>query len=357
LLQSPQHVEAEGFAMQGLPVTHAVLPQAQAAMPDGAAACCDAPGADVFSKVLNAHISERFSAKAALLDTIPALQADIPTPAGDAGPQPGMPQTLDVSQLAELLAQMSTALQLKTPAQAAMGGEVQGTMGQGADVEVPGADPRTHHGKEPASLAADGRFLPVPDKAQALPAQAREAVPDFAQAMLAQGPEHSARGEALAMVQVRETPEIRHAQQPQVVEPRVGTPQWDGAVGQKVVWLIGQNQQSADLHLNPPHLGPLEVRLNMAADGQTSIQFVSQQPMVREALESAIPRLREMLAENGIALGNVQVGAESFARQEQGGEGQGHGSKGQGGGVQAEMAGLQGPAIERSGLGMLDLFA
>ena len=36
---------------------------------------------------------------------------------------------------------------------------------------------------------------------------------------------------------------------------------------------------------------------------------------VREAIEASLPKLREMLAENGIELGNVTVGAESSEQQ------------------------------------------
>jgi hypothetical protein len=44
---------------------------------------------------------------------------------------------------------------------------------------------------------------------------------------------------------------------------------------------------------------------------------------VREALESAMSRLRETLADAGVTLGQVQVGAESF-RQPAGERGNGH---------------------------------
>lgn len=99
------------------------------------------------------------------------------------------------------------------------------------------------------------------------------------------------------------------------IEPRVGVPGWDAALGQKVVWLANQHQQSASMQLNPPNLGPLEVRLSIAND-QASALFVSHHPAVRDAIESSLPRLREMLAENGITLGNVQVSAESFPREQ-----------------------------------------
>lgn len=111
------------------------------------------------------------------------------------------------------------------------------------------------------------------------------------------------------------------------VDTRVGSPGWDGALGQKVTWMATHNHQSAELHLNPPNLGPLEVRVTVSHD-QASAMFVSHHGAVRDAIESALPRLREMLADNGLTLGNVMVGSQSFAQQQQnftGGQAQGWG--------------------------------
>jgi len=96
----------------------------------------------------------------------------------------------------------------------------------------------------------------------------------------------------------------------------VGSAAWGEALGDKVVWMSGQGNQVAELRLDPPHLGPLEVQLTMVNDQATAV-FVSHHPAVREAIESAMPRLREMLADSGIMLGNTMVGAESFQQQQQ----------------------------------------
>ncbi|MDD5241200.1 MAG: flagellar hook-length control protein FliK [Sulfuricella sp.] len=100
------------------------------------------------------------------------------------------------------------------------------------------------------------------------------------------------------------------------VAPRVGSAEWGGAVGEKVLWMANQSHQVAELHLNPPNLGPLEVRLTINND-QASAMFVSSHAAVRESIEAALPRLREMLADNGITLGNTTVGSESFSQQQQ----------------------------------------
>lgn len=96
----------------------------------------------------------------------------------------------------------------------------------------------------------------------------------------------------------------------------LGSPGWSSALADKVTWMSSQGNQVAELHLNPPHLGPLEVQLTISND-QASAVFVSHHPAVRDAIEAAMPRLREMLADSGIMLGNTMVGAESFQQQQQ----------------------------------------
>jgi len=142
------------------------------------------------------------------------------------------------------------------------------------------------------------------------------------------------------------------------VAPRVGSSEWGGAVGEKVVWMANQSHQVAELHLNPPNLGPLEVRLTISND-QASALFVSHHSAVREAIETALPRLREMLADNGIMLGNVTVGSESFSQQQA--SDQRNGKEGGRGGLGAEnvMARMAVPG-RPAGLardGMVDIFA
>lgn len=90
---------------------------------------------------------------------------------------------------------------------------------------------------------------------------------------------------------------------------------WGDEFSQKVIWMATQRNQSAELHLNPPQLGPLEVVLKMHGD-QATAMFTSPHAAVREAIEQAIPRLREMMADSGIMLGNAMVSDHS-ARQHQ----------------------------------------
>ncbi len=142
------------------------------------------------------------------------------------------------------------------------------------------------------------------------------------------------------------------------VAPRVSSAEWGGAVGEKIVWMANQSHQVAELHLNPPNLGPLEVRLTISGD-QASAMFVTHHSAVREAIETAMPRLREMLADNGIMLGNATVGSESFAQQQasdqKNGKDGGRGGMGEEG-VIARIA-VPGRHTGVAHEGMVDIFA
>jgi flagellar hook-length control protein FliK len=94
----------------------------------------------------------------------------------------------------------------------------------------------------------------------------------------------------------------------EALTPPVGTQAWDQAVGQKVVWMVAGAQQSASLTLNPPDLGPMQIVLNVS-NSQANATFVTAQPEVRQALEAALPKLREMLGEAGIQLGQANISA------------------------------------------------
>lgn len=97
--------------------------------------------------------------------------------------------------------------------------------------------------------------------------------------------------------------------------PAVGTAAWDQALGQKIVWIAQGGEQSALLTLNPPDLGAMQVVLSVS-NNRATVDFMTAQPEVREALENALPRLREMMDESGIQLDQANVsagGSQQFA--------------------------------------------
>jgi len=128
------------------------------------------------------------------------------------------------------------------------------------------------------------------------------------------------------------------------VQVPVGQPGWGEAVGKQVAWFVSQKISAASLRLNPQHLGPMEIAVSMDGD-QASVSFTSQQAIVRDALESSIPRLREMLAENGLNLINVNVSQQGKSH----GNGQGAPGSQQEAGVANDESGANEPT---SGLGV-----
>ncbi|HEY0064637.1 MAG TPA: flagellar hook-length control protein FliK [Telluria sp.] len=100
------------------------------------------------------------------------------------------------------------------------------------------------------------------------------------------------------------------------IAARVGSEGWDQQVGQKIVWMVAGKEQSASLTLNPPDMGPMQVVLSVNND-QATVTFSAAQPEVRQALEDALPKLREMMSESGIALGNASVNDGAAQQQAQ----------------------------------------
>ncbi|MBC7414256.1 MAG: flagellar hook-length control protein FliK, partial [Herminiimonas sp.] len=143
--------------------------------------------------------------------------------------------------------------------------------------------------------------------------------------------------------------------------PHVGTPAWDHALGQKVVWMAAGAEQSASLTLNPPDLGPIQIVINVS-NSQADASFTAAQPEVRQALEAALPRLKEMLGDAGITLGQASVNA---GNPNQNGPAQQHAGNGAGRGSGAAGTGpLDTEPVSRSvsqpisgGIGLVDTFA
>lgn len=105
------------------------------------------------------------------------------------------------------------------------------------------------------------------------------------------------------------TPTMQDLQTP------VGDSGWDEALGRRVLLMVSSQEQVAELSLNPPDLGPLQVTLSISND-QATATFVSQHADVRQALEAALPRLKEMMAESGINLGGASVSSGDGSQQQ-----------------------------------------
>jgi flagellar hook-length control protein FliK len=113
---------------------------------------------------------------------------------------------------------------------------------------------------------------------------------------------------------------------------------WTEGVVNRVMYLSSQNLKQADIQLEPAELGRLDIRVNMAADQQTQVTFMSAHVGVREALESQLSRLRDSFVQQGMGQVDVNVsdqsrGWQQQAQQQSGGDGQRNGSSDRSNGV------------------------
>lgn len=76
---------------------------------------------------------------------------------------------------------------------------------------------------------------------------------------------------------------------------------------------IAAGRAAASIEVSPPDLGPVELRI-LVADGAAHVACSAPHPAVREAIAQALPQLRDMLAAQGLALGETSVGTELPAR-------------------------------------------
>jgi len=132
---------------------------------------------------------------------------------------------------------------------------------------------------------------------------------------------------------------------------------WTEEVVNRVMYLSSANLKSAEIQLQPAELGRLDIKVNMTADQQAQVTFMSGHAVVREALESKSGRLREMFAQQGMGQVDVNVSDQSRGWQGQGQDQQqqnqargvsGSGGRGDGGdaGDHAEVAAAVAPVTQ-----------
>ena len=91
-------------------------------------------------------------------------------------------------------------------------------------------------------------------------------------------------------------------------------PEWQNEFSERIVWMYNKSVPAAELKLNPQHLGPISIRIDVSQD-QATIGFTAQHASVREAIEAAIPRLREMLNSQQLNLAEVNVSQQDSSEQ------------------------------------------
>lgn len=94
--------------------------------------------------------------------------------------------------------------------------------------------------------------------------------------------------------------------------------EFNSELGQRLVWMMKNNVPMAEIRLNPPQLGPIEIRVSVTND-QASVWMNAHHSLTRDALEQALPRLREMLSDAGLNLSEANVSSNSTSQQQQNG--------------------------------------
>ncbi|MFM2598922.1 flagellar hook-length control protein FliK [Vibrio fortis] len=96
-------------------------------------------------------------------------------------------------------------------------------------------------------------------------------------------------------------------------------------VAEKVQMMMSKNLKNLDIRLDPPELGQLKIRMTMNND-VANVHFTVTNQQARDVIEQTLPRLREMLAQQGMQL------ADSSVQQQSTGQGQDRYNSGEGGG-------------------------
>ena len=116
---------------------------------------------------------------------------------------------------------------------------------------------------------------------------------------------------------------------------KLATPEAPVQLHQKVNLMLTDQLQQAEIQLDPLGLGKMKIQIQLDASSQASVHFVVQHGQTREMLEQAMPRLRDMLAGQGIQLGQTLVQQQPQQQSQQQAQQQGQsafGGQGQQGG-------------------------
>ena len=342
------------FAPQSMPVVAAT--QAAAAPGSAADGAAEADAGIDFAAVLQAQIAQPAKDVPAA-EIFAALMPSRTTEAGEeASPADGLPVTPDLaSWLATLPAPAGTTMPV-VPESArpaadsalagAMGGANPAALAQTSASEPAGVEEAAQTSLPPLRRAAGPSFQ-AQAEAVATPPAADPPMPVTATEHANPNASMHAAAPLAQSAKAGEAAPIVHVATP------VGSRGWDADVGQKIVLLANRLEGRAELTLTPPQLGRLEITISVNGD-QTSAAFVSASPAAREALEQALPRLREMLAEAGITLGQASVNAESAQRDNDGSLAEG---RGRGRSADAARSADSPAQWVRQGNGLIDTFA
>lgn len=106
-------------------------------------------------------------------------------------------------------------------------------------------------------------------------------------------------------------------------------PEGQQQLNEKIRWMVNARNTMAEIRLDPPELGSMQVRVNVQGDA-ASVSFIVQSQQAKDALADTMPKLRDMLSEQGIELGDAQVRKDNSQNGESGQQLAGESGNGQG---------------------------
>jgi flagellar hook-length control protein FliK len=118
---------------------------------------------------------------------------------------------------------------------------------------------------------------------------------------------------------------LERKQDDQTLKLSKGQQAWGDALTARITMNAAQDIKQVTIHLDPPELGTLELKLQVKDDQQTLVQVNVQHPQVKEALESSAHRLREMLADQGLELSEFDVQTDADRREQSADDSDAHG--------------------------------
>lgn len=138
-------------------------------------------------------------------------------------------------------------------------------------------------------------------------------------------------------------------------------PEGQQQLNEKIRWMVNARNTMAEIRLDPPEMGSMQVRVNVSGEA-ASVSFIVQSQQAKDALADAMPKLRDMLAEQGIELGDAQVRKDNSSGSENGGQLAGENGQSGRGGRSGDHDGMEDgriveQAVSRQTVGGIDYYA
>lgn len=140
------------------------------------------------------------------------------------------------------------------------------------------------------------------------------AIADFATISPDSVPAGFAQSNSPVPVQFDQLMELPQFQNMRPLQPTSDPQTFMAGLGQRLMVMSEEGIQSARLKLHPENLGTLDVRIQIE-DDTARVWFTAQHGQAREALESALPKLKDLFAQQGMELIEADVGSGNDERR------------------------------------------